>query len=72
MTIFNDFVFTGNPHLCGPPLVAQCEGDDPDQGKGQGQSNVEAYLGPVFVIVIKKPCCEAYFRLVSKIVDKVL
>ena len=85
-------MFAGNPHLCGQPVVAQCQGDDLDQG--QGQSNVEdenddgfvdpwfylsiglgfavGILGPFFVIVIKKPWCEAYFMLVGKIVDKVL
>ena len=41
MTTFNAFAFGGNPQLCGRPLVAHCQGDDLDQGKGQGQSNVE-------------------------------
>ena len=41
MTTFNDSMFAGNPFLCGRPLVAQCQGDDLDQGNGQGQSNVE-------------------------------
>ena len=91
MTTFNYFVFAGNPFLCGRPLVAQCQGDDFDQGNGQGQSYVEhekdgfidqwfylsigfgfavGILGPLFVLVIKKPWCVAYFNLVDKIVDK--
>ena len=41
MTTFNASTFGGNPQLCGRPLVAHCQGDDLDQGKGQGQSNVE-------------------------------
>ena len=43
MTTFNDSAFAGNPLLSGRPLVAQCQVDGLDQGKGQGRgkSNVD-------------------------------
>ena len=34
MTTFGEFAYVGNPHLCGPSLVAKCQGDDLDQGQG--------------------------------------
>ena len=41
ITTFYASVFAGNPILCGRPLVAQCQGDDLNQGNGQGQSNAK-------------------------------
>ncbi|KAJ7012935.1 receptor-like protein EIX2 [Populus alba x Populus x berolinensis] len=38
MTTFEASSFSGNPGLCGPPLVLQCQGDD--SGKG-GTSTIE-------------------------------
>ncbi|XP_034680072.1 receptor-like protein EIX2 [Vitis riparia] len=34
MTTFSESAYVGNPHLCGPPLVAKCQGDDLDKGQG--------------------------------------
>ncbi|KAL6312468.1 hypothetical protein AAG906_021684 [Vitis piasezkii] len=34
MTTFGESAYVGNPHLCGPPLVAKCQGDDLDKGQG--------------------------------------
>ncbi|CAL9004192.1 unnamed protein product [Prunus brigantina] len=90
LTTFDAASFTGNPGLCGPPLVVSCPGDDPSKGGGtvedndSGNSFIDKWfylsvglgfaaglLVPFFILAIRKPWGDAYFRFVDKVLERI-
>ncbi|PQQ19621.1 receptor-like protein 12 [Prunus yedoensis var. nudiflora] len=90
LTTFDAASFTGNPGLCGPPLVVSCPGADPGKGGGtvedndSGDSFIDKWfylsvglgfaaglLVPFFILAIRKPWSDAYFRFVDKVLERI-
>ncbi|CAB4268168.1 unnamed protein product [Prunus armeniaca] len=90
LTTFDAASFTGNPSLCGPPLVLSCPGADPGKGGGavedndSGNSFIDKWfylsvglgfaaglLVPFFILAIRKPWSDAYFRFVDKVLERI-
>ncbi|KAJ4829099.1 hypothetical protein Tsubulata_042156 [Turnera subulata] len=87
MTTFDASSYAGNPGLCGPPLVLQCQGNekgagdtikDDDDGFIDNRFYLSVGIGfaagilvPMLILAIRKPWRDLYFGFVDKIADQI-